>query len=179
MSIYEIEVETVDGQKTTLADFKGKALLIANVASQCGLTPQYGGLQTLYERYRDQGLEVLGFPCNQFGNQEPGTHEEIKTFCETQFSVAFPLFSKVDVNGENQHPLFALLTKTSDDQGHEGDVRWNFEKFIVSPQGEVVARFNPTVKPDDEALKEALEQNLPPAEGATIDLTEIHEAATS
>lgn len=179
MSLYEIEIETVDGHKTTLSEYKGKALLIVNVASQCGLTPQYGGLQELYERYSDLGLEVLGFPCNQFGNQEPGTHEEIKTFCETQFSVSFPLFSKIEVNGDSRHPLFAHLTQIPDDTGHDGDIRWNFEKFVVSPQGQVVARFNPTIKPDDQALVDILERNLPSGEYMTIDLTDADRALTN
>src|SRR5438309_3836324 len=161
MGIYDVDVETIDGQNTTLAEYKGKTLLIVNVASKCGLTPQYAGLETLQENYSDRGLEVLGFPCNQFGGQEPGTEEEIATFCSTTYGVTFPMFSKVDVNGEGRHELYDELTKTEDAEGKAGDVLWNFEKFLVSPEGEIVARFRPLVAPDDAGLISTIESNLP------------------
>ena len=161
MSIYDVDVKTIDGQDTTLAEYKGKTLLIVNVASKCGLTPQYAGLETLQETYADRGLEVLGFPCNQFGGQEPGTEEEIATFCSTNYGVTFPMFSKVDVNGEGRHELYEELTKTEDAEGKAGDVLWNFEKFLVSPEGEIVARFRPLVAPDDAGLIGTIESNLP------------------
>ena len=161
MAIYDIDVETIDGEKTTLRDYEGKALLLVNVASQCGLTPQYAGLEELHKTYGDRGFEVLGFPCNQFGGQEPGTSDEIKTFCETSFGVDFPLFSKIEVNGENRHPLYQELTKVPDAEGKDGDITWNFEKFLVAPSGEVVGRFRPMTAPDAPELVEAIEANLP------------------
>jgi glutathione peroxidase len=161
MSIYDAPVESLAGEPTSLADYKGKALLIVNVASQCGLTPQYAGLQELHNTYGDRGFEVLGFPCNQFGAQEPGTSDEIKTFCETNYGVSFPMFSKIEVNGDNRHPLYEELTQTEDSEGKAGDIAWNFEKFLVSPDGAIVARFRPLVAPEDPALKEAIEAQLP------------------
>jgi glutathione peroxidase len=161
MSIYETPINALDGSPASLEDYKGKALLVVNVASQCGLTPQYAGLQKLHEQFGDKNFEVLGFPCNQFMGQEPGTPEEIKTFCETSYGVTFPLFEKIDVNGEGRHPLYEQLTATSDADGYTGDIRWNFEKFVVSPEGEVIARFNPRVAPDDPALVAAIEGQLP------------------
>jgi glutathione peroxidase len=156
MSVLDIPVESIDGEKKPLSSFTGKAVLVVNVASQCGLTPQYGGLQTLHDTYKDKGFAVLGFPCNQFGAQEPGTHDEIKTFCESTFGVTFPLFSKIEVNGEQRHPLYAELTKAEDEKGRPGDIRWNFEKFLVTQDG-TVQRFSPLVQPDDEALVAAVE----------------------
>jgi glutathione peroxidase len=161
MSIYDAPVETLNGDAASLADYKGKALLIVNVASQCGLTPQYSGLQQLHDTYGERGFEVLGFPCNQFGAQEPGTADEIKTFCETSFNVSFPLFSKIEVNGDARHPLYEQLTEKEDVEGKAGDVVWNFEKFLVSPDGEIVGRFRPLVAPEDPALTEAIEAQLP------------------
>ncbi len=161
MSIYDAPVQALTGEPATLADYKGKALLIVNVASQCGLTPQYAGLQQLHETYGPRGFEVLGFPCNQFGGQEPGTADNIKTFCETNYSVDFPMFAKIEVNGDDRHPLYEQLTEVPDDEGKAGDVVWNFEKFLVSPDGEVVGRFRPLVAPEDPALAEAIESNLP------------------
>jgi glutathione peroxidase len=161
MGIYDVDVKTIDGQETTLAEHKGKTLLIVNVASKCGLTPQYAGLETLHETYADRGFEVLGFPCNQFGGQEPGSEGEIAEFCSTTYGVSFPMFSKIDVNGENRHALYEQLTKVSDEEGKAGDVLWNFEKFLISPDGEIVARFRPLVTPDSETLIGAIEQNLP------------------
>ena len=160
MSLYDIPVHTLSGEPTTLAEHKGKALLVVNVASKCGLTPQYTGLEQLQERLGDKGFTVLGFPCNQFGGQEPGTAEEIETFCATNYGVTFPIYEKVDVNGSHQHPIFAELTKVADASGEAGDIKWNFEKFLVSPDG-AVTRFRPTVTPEDPALVEAVEAALP------------------
>jgi glutathione peroxidase len=161
MSIYDIGAKTIDGEDVSLGDFAGKALLVVNVASKCGLTPQYAGLQALYDTYKDRGFAVLGFPCNQFMGQEPGTNEEIAEFCTMNYSVSFPLFDKVDVNGEQQHPLFAELTKTPDHKGEAGDVAWNFEKFLISPAGEIVGRYRPQVTPDKDYLVAAIEEPLP------------------
>ncbi len=161
MSIYDAEISTLEGEQASLADYEGKALLLVNVASKCGLTPQYEGLGKLHEQYADRGFEVLGFPCNQFGGQEPGTAEEIREFCDTNYHVAFPLFEKVDVNGQHAHPIYQELTQAADADGEAGDVKWNFEKFLVSPDGKVVARFRPPVSPEDPLLIEAIEANLP------------------
>jgi glutathione peroxidase len=160
MSIYDADVNTLEGEPTTLADFKGKALLFVNVASQCGLTPQYEGLEQLHETYGERGFEVLGFPCNQFAAQEPGTAEEIRDFCETNYHVRFPLFEKIDVNGANAHPIYRELTRAADADGEAGDVKWNFEKFLVAPDGTVVGRFRPPVTPEDPALVAAIEAQL-------------------
>ena len=161
MSIYDIDVRTIDGEDKTLAEFKGKALVIVNVASKCGFTPQYKGLQELYEEYAPRGLEILGFPCNQFAGQEPGTEDEIASFCSTTYGVSFPMFSKIDVNGDDRHPLYTELTKVEDTGGHAGDVGWNFEKFVVSPEGDVVARFRTPVAPDAAELRAAIDTQLP------------------
>ncbi len=161
MTIHHIPIQTIDGEDSTLAGYKGKALLVVNVASRCGFTPQYKGLQELHERFGDRGLAVLGFPCNQFGGQEPGTHEEIKEFCSLNYDVAFPLFSKIDVNGEARHPLYEELTQATDTDGKAGDVMWNFEKFLVSPEGEVVGRFRTQVSPTSEEVVSAIEEQLP------------------
>lgn len=160
-TIHDIPVRTIDGADTTLGNYAGKALLIVNVASKCGLTPQYEGLQNLYDTYRDRGLEVLGFPCNQFMGQEPGTNDEIKEFCSLNFNVSFPLFDKIDVNGEGRHPLYAELTKAADAEGKAGDVGWNFEKFLVSPSGDIAGRYRPLVTPNAPELTQAIESNLP------------------
>jgi glutathione peroxidase len=161
VSLYDVPLTTLSGEPASLADHRGKALLVVNVASKCGLTPQYAGLEALHERYADRGFSVLGFPSNQFMGQEPGTSEEIATFCSTTYGVTFPLFEKTDVNGPERHPLYAELTETPDADGQAGDVVWNFEKFLVSPEGEVVARFRPQVEPEDPALVEAVEAQLP------------------
>src|SRR4051812_24881329 len=161
MGLYDAKISTLEGDDADLSDYQGKALLMVNVASKCGLTPQYEGLQKLHDQYADQGFEVLGFPCNQFMGQEPGTAEEIREFCDTSYSVTFPLFEKIDVNGAQRHPVYEVLTATADAEGEAGDVKWNFEKFLVSPDGEVVGRFRPQVQPDDDALVEAIEANLP------------------
>ncbi|MGD9798925.1 MAG: glutathione peroxidase [Acidimicrobiia bacterium] len=148
MSIYDAPVKTLEGQDASLKDHEGEALLIVNVASKCGLTPQYEALEKLHETYRDRGFSVIGVPCNQFMGQEPGTAEEIAEFCSTTYGVSFPLLEKTDVNGANQHPLFARLKQQADASGEAGDVKWNFEKFLVSPAGEVIGRFRPQVTPD-------------------------------
>ena len=161
MSIYDQTINTLEGQPADLSQYKGKALLVVNVASKCGLTPQYEGLEKLHETYGSRGFEVLGFPCNQFMGQEPGTAEEIRDFCDTNYHVQFPLFEKIDVNGAQQHPIYAELEQTADADGEAGDVKWNFEKFLVSPEGQVVGRFRPQVTPEDPALVSAIEAQLP------------------
>lgn len=161
MSLYDIKVETLSGEVTTFGEYEGKAVLVVNVASRCGLTPQYTGLEALHEEYAARGFTVLGVPCNQFKGQEPGTAEEIAEFCSTTYGVTFPLLAKTDVKGEFQHPLYTELAQfpTGDDLGQ--DVIWNFEKFLVSPAGEVVGRFRPPVLPEDPALRAAIEAALP------------------
>ncbi|MEV6314533.1 glutathione peroxidase [Streptomyces sp. NPDC051776] len=161
MSIYEIPLRTLSGEPTSLAEHRGKALLIVNVASKCGLTPQYTGLEQLHARFAGRGFSVLGVPCNQFAGQEPGTSEEIAEFCSATYGVTFPLLEKTDVNGENRHPLFVELAKAQDAEGAAGDIQWNFEKFLVSPAGEVVGRFRPRTGPDDGELVAAVEAQLP------------------
>lgn len=160
MPLSDIPLKTLQGNDTSLADYDGKALLIVNVASKCGLTPQYAGLERLHETYAERGFSVLGFPCNQFMGQEPGTADEIETFCSTTYGVTFPLFEKVEVNGEARHPLYAELTETPDAEGNSGDIAWNFEKFLVSPVGEVVARFRPMIEPDAPEIVSAIEAQL-------------------
>jgi glutathione peroxidase len=160
MGIYDAQIDALDGSPAALGDFQGNALLIVNVASQCGLTPQYAGLQQLHEEYGDRGFAVLGFPCNQFGSQEPGTPDEIATFCETSYGVTFPLFEKIEVNGEGRHPLYRELTSHADDDGEAGDIQWNFEKFLISRDGHVVRRFRPLTTPEDPTLVSAIEEQL-------------------
>jgi glutathione peroxidase len=161
MALYDIPIETLDGQEASLADYKGKALLVVNVASKCGLTPQYEGLEKLQKTYGDKGFSVLGFPCNQFMGQEPGSPDEIAEFCSTTYGVSFPLFEKIDVNGANRHAIYTELTKKEDAEGSAGDIQWNFEKFLVSPSGNVVARFRPRTEPEDPAIVDAIKANLP------------------
>jgi len=160
-SIYDIETRLLEGDPIVLSEYKGKALLIVNVASRCGFTPQYEGLQSLYQTYKDRGLEILGFPCNQFLAQEPGTEEEIRQFCSSVYSVTFPIFRKIDVNGEDRDPLYEILTEKADKDGNAGDVQWNFEKFLVSPEGDIVGRYRTMITPEDPALVGAIEENLP------------------
>jgi glutathione peroxidase len=160
MPLHDVPLTTIDGSDANLDDYAGKTVLIVNVASKCGFTRQYDGLEKLYEQYADRGLVVLGFPCNQFGAQEPGTAEEIQEFCSTTWGVTFPLFEKVAVNGPDRHPLFAELASTADADGVAGDVMWNFEKFLVSRDGTVRARFRSKTAPDDPALVAAVEQDL-------------------
>lgn len=159
-TLHDFSAKTIDGTSKSLGDYKGKVALVVNVASQCGLTPQYAGLEELYANFKDRGLVVLGFPCNQFGGQEPGTEGEIKTFCETKFGVTFPMFSKVDVNGAGRDPLYAFLTSEPTSPDGPGDVRWNFAKFLVDRDGNVVARFAPTTAPVSEEIVSAVEQRL-------------------
>jgi glutathione peroxidase len=160
-NLYDIPLHTIDGAPTTLGDHRGKAVLVVNVASKCGLTPQYEGLERLQKRYADRGFTVLGVPCNQFGGQEPGTAEEIQTFCSTTYGVSFPLLEKADVNGAGRHPLYAALTQVPDAAGEAGDITWNFEKFLVSATGEPVARFRPGTEPEAAEVTVAIEAQLP------------------
>ena len=159
MSLYDTAVNNLDGSPADLHDLDGKAVLVVNVASKCGLTPQYAGLERLQERYADRGFTVLGVPCNQFGGQEPGSAEEIQTFCSTTYGVTFPMLAKTDVNGDGRHPLYTELVATPDKDGEAGDVQWNFEKFLVDGSGNVV-RFRPGVTPEDPALTTAVEKAL-------------------
>ncbi len=159
MTIYDAPLRTLSGEPTSLDPYRGRPVLIVNVASQCGLTPQYEGLERLHEGYAERGFSVLGFPCNQFGAQEPGTPEEIQTFCSTTYGVTFPMFEKVEVNGEGRHPIYDELTAVADAEGYSGDVRWNFEKFLVSGDGSV-QRFAPQVTPEDPILVAAIEAAL-------------------
>lgn len=158
-SVYSIKITTIDGEAVELSRYQGKALLIVNVASQCGYTSQYAGLQKLYTDYSEKGLVVLGFPSNDFGGQEPGSEAEIKQFCSSKFGVTFPMFAKVKVLGPEKHPLYQLLSKSTGGQ----DVGWNFEKFLVDRSGLVVARFNSSVKPSDAILTSAIEEALKPS----------------
>jgi glutathione peroxidase len=159
MTIFDIPVHALDGEASSLAPYAGTTVLVVNVASKCGLTPQYEGLERLQKTYEDRGFSVVGFPCNQFAGQEPGTAEEIQTFCSTTYGVTFPLFEKIDVNGEDQSPIYAELNQTVDAEGYSGDVRWNFEKFLISPDASV-QRFSPTVTPEDPILVGAIEAAL-------------------
>jgi glutathione peroxidase len=158
-TMFDIPLQTLSGEPTTLASFAGKAVLIVNVASKCGLTPQYSELERIHERY--DGFSVVGFPCNQFGGQEPGTADEIQTFCSTTYGVTFPMMSKVDVNGPDRHPVYAELVTATDAEGKAGDIQWNFEKFLVDPSGKVVGRFRPMTTPEDPAVLAAIEAVLP------------------
>ena len=157
----DIALTTLDGKPTTLADLAGGAALVVNVASKCGLTPQYSALEKLAQEYGDRGLTVIGVPCNQFMGQEPGTAEEIQTFCSGTYGVTFPLLAKTDVNGPNRHPLFAELAKTADADGKAGDVQWNFEKFLLDSDGTVVRRYRAQTQPDDPDLVADVEKLLP------------------
>lgn len=161
MSIYDHPVRSLGGGPADLHDHEDKVALVVNVASKCGLTPQYEGLQRLQDTYADRGFTVLGFPCNQFMGQEPGTSEEIAAFCSTGYGVTFPMFEKVDVNGDDRTPLYAELTRTPDASGEAGDIAWNFEKFLVVPGGEVIGRFRPQTDPEASEIIELIEANLP------------------
>ena len=160
MTIFSEPIHTLRGEEGSLADFDGKAILAVNVASKCGLTPQYTGLEALQQKHAERGFTVVGFPCNQFGGQEPGSAEEIEAFCSTTYGVTFPMMEKIDVNGDQRHPIYAELTQVADSEGHSGDIRWNFEKFLIAADG-TVTRFAPQVTPDDPALVEAIEGSLP------------------
>jgi glutathione peroxidase len=159
-TVYDLQAETIDGETVSLSDFKGKVLLIVNSASRCGFTPQYAGLEELWERYRDQGLVVLAFPSNDFANQDPGTNDEIAQFCKARYDVSFPLFAKVKVRGDEQHPLFRALTDGSTNPDLSGPIRWNFHKFLVGRDGKLVARFGSMTKPTRRKLTKAVEAAL-------------------
>lgn len=159
-NLCEFSVKDIDGAMVSLGDFKDKVTLVVNVASKCGLTPHYDGLQRLYDRYRESGLEVLAFPCNQFAEQEPGSEAEIKAFCTLEYDVSFPLFAKVEVNGDGRAPLYAWLTSQETQPQGPGDIEWNFAKFLVGRSGEVVARFAPQVEPCAREVVDAVEAAL-------------------
>jgi glutathione peroxidase len=159
MSLFDTPIAALDGG--TLPDLADKAVLVVNVASRCGLTPQYKGLERLQERFAGQGFTVLGVPCNQFGGQEPGTAGEIATFCSTTYGVTFPLTEKVEVNGPGRHPLYKTLTDVEDADGDAGDIQWNFEKFLVAPGGKIVARFRPRTEPESHEVVSAITATLP------------------
>ena len=160
MSVYDIPIDSIDGSDNALGGLAGNVTLVVNVASKCGLTPQYTGLEKVHEQYADQGFSVVGVPCNQFMGQEPGTHAEIVEFCSTTYGVTFPLMEKVDVNGDDRHALYEVLTATADAEGVDGDIRWNFEKFLVDRDGNVIARFAPQVDPEADDVISAIEAAL-------------------
>ena len=161
MTIYDIPVKTLSGEDSSLGALAGKTLLVVNVASKCGLTPQYAALEELQARLGDRGFSVVGFPCNQFGGQEPGTAEEIAEFCSATYGVTFPMFEKIEVNGADRHPIYTELTAVPDANGEAGDIQWNFEKFLLAPGGEVVKRFRPRTEPDAPEVVGAIEAVLP------------------
>lgn len=161
MSVFEVEIEGLQGGSADLAQYRGRAVLVVNVASKCGLTPQYAGLERVQERFAERGFTVLGVPCNQFAGQEPGTAEQIAEFCSTTYGVSFPLTEKVEVNGPGRHPLYLELVDTPDVSGHTGDIRWNFEKFLVAPDGSVAQRFSPQTEPEAAEVIAAIEKVLP------------------
>lgn len=157
-TVKDLVVKDMDGKEVKLSDYRGKVLLIVNVASKCGFTPQYKGLETIYEKYKEKGFEILAFPCNDFGGQEPGTNEEIKEFCETKFNVTFKLFDKIKVLGEDRSPLYTRLI--NNDVTDKGDVKWNFEKFLIDRNGNIVARFRSKITPESEEITKAIEKEL-------------------
>jgi len=161
VTLSDIPVKTLSGEDSSLGALAGKTLLVVNVASKCGLTPQYAALEALHARLADRGFAVVGFPCNQFMGQEPGTAEEIEEFCSTTYGVTFPMFEKIEVNGEGRHPIYDQLTAVPDADGAAGDVQWNFEKFLLGPDGTVLARFRPRTVPDDPEVLAAIEKHLP------------------
>ena len=158
--VYDYSVKTIDGSAETLKTYQGKAVLIVNVASKCGYTPQYAGLQKLYSKYKDRGLVILGFPANNFGGQEPGTNAEIKTFCSRTYNVTFPMFSKISVKGDDKAPLYKFLTEQSASSTTHGEIQWNFTKFLIARDGKVLGRFEPDVTPDSSELDAAIEAAL-------------------
>ena len=160
MTIFDVDIDALSGGSADMDRYRGRVVLVVNVASKCGLTPQYAGLETLYGTYADRGLVVLGVPCNQFGGQEPGTADEIAEFCSATYGVTFPLTEKIEVNGDHRHPLYAELVSVPDAEGYTGDIRWNFEKFLVTPDGTVV-RFGPRTDPEDASVVAAIEAALP------------------
>jgi len=157
--LYSFTLNSIDGKPAPLADYKGKVVMIVNVASKCGFTPQYSALEAIYEKYKDQGFVILGFPANNFGAQEPGTNAEIKTFCSRKYNVSFPMFAKISVKGSDQAPLYTYLTQQSG-TGIAGDIKWNFTKFLVDRNGNIVQRFEPEVTPDSKDVTEAIEKQL-------------------
>ena len=159
-SVYDFTLKNIDGKETNLGDYRGKVLLLVNVASRCGYTPQYEGLEKLYLKYKDRGLVVMGFPANNFMGQEPGTNEEIKTFCSLKYNVTFPMFSKISVKGDDIHPLYKYLTDKQSDPQFGGDVKWNFNKFLVGRDGRIIGRFEPAVKPESPEVAQAIEHAL-------------------
>jgi glutathione peroxidase len=159
-NLHDFRMKTITGEERGLSDYQGKAVLIVNVASKCGLTPQYEGLEKLHEKYAARGFAVLGFPCNQFGAQEPGTEAQIQEFCTSNYGVKFPMFAKIEVNGAGRAPLYQWLTSEQTAPDGAGDIKWNFAKFVVDKQGEIVARFNPMVAPDAPELVAAVEKAL-------------------
>jgi glutathione peroxidase len=159
MTLLDEPINTLQGEPTSLAALGATTILAVNVASKCGLTPQYTGLEQLQSTYADKGFTVVGFPCNQFGGQEPGTAEEIETFCSTTYGVTFPMMEKIDVNGDDRHRIYETLTEVADAEGHSGDIRWNFEKFLITADGSIT-RFSPMVTPEDPALVAAIEASL-------------------
>lgn len=159
-SVLDFSMDSIDGEAVDLNSFRGKVLLLVNVASKCGLTGQYKQLTALHEKYREQGFEILGFPANNFMGQEPGTNEEIKLFCQERYDVNFPMFAKISVKGDDQDPLYAFLTGKDTNPEHSGEISWNFEKFLVDRSGEIVARFSPRTKPDAKEVIEAIEKAL-------------------
>lgn len=159
-SIYDFTVKNIDGEEVKLSIYKGKVLLIVNVASKCGYTPQYDGLQKIYTRYKDEGFLVLGFPANNFGNQEPGTNNEIKEFCKLNYGVSFPMFSKISVKGEDIHPLYLFLTSKETNPEYAGEISWNFNKFLIDKSGKIIGRFESKDKPESEKLLDAIQKAL-------------------
>ena len=159
-SVHEFTLPSIDGAPAPLSAYKGKTVLIVNVASQCGYTPQYTGLEALYKKYKNQGFVILGFPANNFMSQEPGTDEEIKTFCSTKYNVTFPIFSKISVKGDDIHPLYKFLTSKDTNPDFGGDIKWNFSKFLVDKNGKIIARFEPAVKPESDPVIQAIEKAL-------------------
>jgi glutathione peroxidase len=157
-SIYDVPLKDIDGNATSLKPYQGKVVLIVNVASHCGFTPQYAALEATYQKYKDQGLVILGFPCNQFGGQEPGTDTEIKQFCTAKYNVTFPMFDKLEVNGDNRHPLYVLLA--GKDSPFPGNIHWNFTKFLIGRDGKIINRFDSSVKPDSDKVTKAIEAAL-------------------
>ncbi|HKQ07848.1 MAG TPA: glutathione peroxidase [Blastocatellia bacterium] len=159
-SIYDFSLKNIDGKETSLADYRGKVVLVVNVASRCGFTPQYDGLEKVYLKYKDRGLVILGFPANNFGGQEPGSNEEIKSFCSLKYNVTFPMFAKISVKGDDIHPLYKYLTDKQSDPQFGGDVKWNFNKFLIGRDGKIIGRFEPAVKPESPEVAQAIEHAL-------------------
>jgi glutathione peroxidase len=158
--IWDVPLKTLDGKPATLAGYKGKTILLVNVASRCGLTPQYEQLEALQKKYQGKGFTILGFPCNQFAGQEPGSADEIREFCSKTYGVTFPMFEKIEVNGDNRHAIYKELTKIGDASGQAGDIQWNFEKFVIAADGKHVTRFRPRTKPDDPTVVQTIEASL-------------------